>query len=271
MLLSEKKKCKFALSKKKQKMTYLVLLAILIVLIALMIFVVKFFNKNEKSSLKTVVIAVFWFTTLLFAYLIYNSIQAPIKFDKLKESRFQVAVNKLIDLKNVQTAHKAVKGRYTDNFDELIQFVENDYFTLLERKDSSVNDIKMNKAFGLANNGTNYMKDTLIIKVIGKVLVKDSLFKDSDRYKRLNVLRVDQQEAPVSMQAGFIEKNDTKIPVFKASINKADLLKDQDSDLVAKEAKVVSVDGINGPEIILGSMEEVNLNGNWPKKYGKNE
>lgn len=252
-------------------MTYWILLTILIVLIALIIFVVKFFNKKGESSLKRVFIAIFWLITALFTYLIYNSIQAPIKFDRLKEGRFQVAVNKMIDLKNVQIAHKAVKGRYTDNLDEIIQFVENDYFTLLDRKDSSVNDVKMNKAFGFKNDGTNYMKDTVITKVIGKVLVKDSLFKDSDRYKRLNRVRVDQQEATITMEAGFIERNEIKIPVFKATIKKSDLLNDQDSDLVKKEAKVVSVDGINGPEIILGSMEEVNLNGNWPKKYGKNE
>ena len=37
------------------------------------------------------------------------------------------------------------------------------------------------------------------------------------------------------------------------------------------ENKVESIDEINGKEIILGSLEEVSLTGNWPKKYGKNE
>ena len=35
--------------------------------------------------------------------------------------------------------------------------------------------------------------------------------------------------------------------------------------------KVESIDEINGPQIILGSLEEVTLTGNWPKKYGNNE
>ena len=52
---------------------------------------------------------------------------------------------------------------------------------------------------------------------------------------------------------------------------KAKLLTDQDPSLVAKEKKVVSVDGINGEYILLGSMEEVSMSGNWPKKYGNNE
>ena len=42
-------------------------------------------------------------------------------------------------------------------------------------------------------------------------------------------------------------------------------------ELVKQENKVESIDEINGPQIILGSLEEVTLTGNWPKKYGNNE
>ena len=69
----------------------------------------------------------------------------------------------------------------------------------------------------------------------------------------------------------MMDYKDSKVPVFKASLKKDLLLSDQNKDLVAKENKSQSVEGINGLEIILGSMEEVNLSGNWPKKYGKNE
>ena len=36
---------------------------------------------------------------------------------------------------------------------------------------------------------------------------------------------------------------------------------------IAKENQVVSVDGVNGDAITVGSLEEVNTNGNWPKNY----
>ena len=49
------------------------------------------------------------------------------------------------------------------------------------------------------------------------------------------------------------------------------LLKDLDQELVKQENKVESIDEINGDKIILGSLEEVTLTGNWPKKYGNNE
>ncbi|MFN4198942.1 MAG: hypothetical protein ACK4FS_07955, partial [Flavobacterium sp.] len=131
-----------------------------------------------------------------------------------------------------------------------------------------------NRLFGLSvgpDGVGGYFKDVVETKVIGKISVKDSLFKDSDRYKRLHIVRVDGQEAKVEMKADLLAKNEINVPVFRALIKKADLLKDQNQDLVEKEKNVISVDGINGEFIQLGSLEEVNLSGNWPKKYGNNE
>ena len=73
------------------------------------------------------------------------------------------------------------------------------------------------------------------------------------------------------LQAGFIEQNDIKIPVFEASVKKDVILFDQDRDMVIQENQVVSVDGVNGDALKVGSMDEVNTNGNWPKTYGSNE
>ena len=35
-------------------------------------------------------------------------------------------------------------------------------------------------------------------------------------------------------------------------------------DLVQQENETVSVDGVNGPAIVLGSLSNVSTNGNWP-------
>ena len=47
------------------------------------------------------------------------------------------------------------------------------------------------------------------------------------------------------------------------------ILFDQDKNLVDLESEVVSVEGVNGPTLKVGSMEEVNTNGNWPKNYSE--
>ncbi|GGD27783.1 hypothetical protein [Flavobacterium orientale] len=247
---------------------------IVVVLILAILGLVKFIDKKVNSKVKPVISIALWLISAVFAYLIYQSIQAPIKFDKLKEKRFQAAVNKMIDLKAVQLAYKSINGKYADNLDTLVAFIENEKFVILERKDTSIADIKKNRAFGLSvgSDGVGgYFKDTVKVREIGKVSIKDSLFKDSDRYKRLNIVRVDGIEATIDLKSGFIDRNDAKVPVFEAKLNKADLLKDQDQSLVKREKNVVSVDGINGEFIMLGSLEEVSMSGNWPKKYGNNE
>ena len=41
-------------------------------------------------------------------------------------------------------------------------------------------------------------------------------------------------------------------------------------DLLFQEKQVVSVEGVDGPFLSVGSMQEVNTTGNWPKTYDSN-
>jgi hypothetical protein len=84
-------------------------------------------------------------------------------------------------------------------------------------------------------------------------------------------VKVDGIETKIDMKADFIMRNDTRVAVFEAKLAKLTLLTDQDPDLIAKEKTVKSVEAIDGEFITLGSTEEVNMTGNWPKKYGNNE
>ena len=198
----------------------------------------------------------------------------PIAFQNEKEARYEVAVKTMLDIKKLQTGYKSVNGKYADTFEELIKFVESGQFEIISRKDTAVIDAAKNAAFGItvgADGVGGFFKDEVIITKLGSVSVKDSLFKNSDRYKRLNVVKVGGVEVPVSMKTGVVSRNDMNLSVFQAIIDKNALLKDLDQELVKQENKVESIDEINGPQIILGSLEEVTLTGNWPKKYGNNE
>ena len=73
------------------------------------------------------------------------------------------------------------------------------------------------------------------------------------------------------LKAGVLEQNGTNIPVFEASVSKKILLYDQDKNLVDLESEVKSVEGVNGPSLKVGAMDEINTNGNWPKNYSKEQ
>ena len=246
----------------------------LVVLIVLIFALVKLIDKFVTPGNKIIFTILLWVISLVLGYLIYASVMKPIEFKQEKEARYEVAVKTMLDIKKLQTGYKSVNGKYADTFEELIKFVENGQFEIVSRKDTAVIDAAKNAAFGItvgADGVGGFFKDEVIITKLGTVSVKDSLFKNSDRYKRLNVVKVGTVEVPVVMKTNVVPRNDMNISVFQAIIDKNALLKDLDQELVKQENKVESIDEINGPQIILGSLEEVTLTGNWPKKYGNNE
>ena len=72
------------------------------------------------------------------------------------------------------------------------------------------------------------------------------------------------QDSMFSIKSEVINKNGYNVPVFEVKISKNVILFDQNIDLVKQENETVSVDGVNGSEIILGSLNNVSTNGNWP-------
>ena len=126
----------------------------------------------------------------------------------------------------------------------------------------------MTKRYG----GVKTYKDIVIVDTLGFVSVKDSLFGADNRYtKMMYVPGSEDDDTMFELKSGFIEQNGLDIPVFESMVKKSVILYDQNKDLIYKENLVQSVDGVNGSSLKVGSMEEVNTNGNWPKNYTKNQ
>ena len=62
-------------------------------------------------------------------------------------------------------------------------------------------------------------------------------------------------------------KNEKAYSAFEARISKKIVLEGLDKDLINQEEQVVSVEGVNGAFVKVGSLEEVDTSGNWPKIY----
>ena len=248
-------------------------LALFVVVLLVVVFLlVKLIDKFVSPKMRPILSILLWIVSIGLGYAIYKSVMKPIEFEKTKNERYETAVRKMMDIKKTQLGYKKVHGEFADSFDKLVQFIENDKFAIISRKDTAVIDAAKNVAFGIAaDSREGFYKDIVIIDTLGYVTAKDSLFKNSDRYKRLNVVKVGGVEVPVNMKASSIVRNDTKVPVFEAKIDKNALLADLDQDLVKQENEAKGTDKIDGPTIILGSLEEAVTTGNWPKIYGSNE
>ncbi|WP_298535497.1 hypothetical protein [uncultured Algibacter sp.] len=241
-----------------------ILIAVAVILVT--IGLVKLVDKFIPSKFKPILNIVLWLLIAFLGYQTYMSIYEPIQFNKLKNKRYVQVIESLKDIRNSQLAHRQVTGKFAKDFNGLIKFIDTADYTITQRRDSSIVDEELTKLYGV-----DTFKDILIIDTLGFVPVKDSLFKSSDRYKNMMNVPVGEAGSKFDLKAGFIEQNSINIPVFEASVKKAIILFDQNKDLVAQENQVVSVDGVNGDALKVGSMDEVNTTGNWPKTYGSNE
>ena len=228
--------------------------------------IVYYVKTRMQDKHRPYVLGSLWFLILVFASLLFNSIYDEIKFDEIKNSRYQLVIKNLKDIRETQLAHRTVKGVFQDNWDSLVKFVEIDSFTITQRRDSSVLDKEMTKRYG----GVKTFKDIVIVDTLGFISVKDSLFGFDDRYLSMMYVPFSKDDQTrFQLKAGFLNQNGIDIPVFEAFVKKRVILYDQSLNLVLKENQVQSVDGVNGSSLKIGSMNEVNTNGNWPKNYSK--
>ena len=198
-----------------------------------------------------------WCLSIFFASQIYSSINGPIKFNQVKNDRYTQVIDRLKDIRTAQIAHKDVNGFYANNFDSLVSFIDNGIFTVIEKRDSSY--LEYNRTYRI-----DMLKEIEIVDTLGFVPVKDSLFGDSENYKMMAKVPIEGTDSEFSIKADIIDKNGYQVPVFEVKVKKDIVLFDQNKDLLDQENKVISVDGVNGPEIILGSMSDVSTSGNWP-------
>ena len=206
-----------------------------------------------------------WILSVFFASQIYSSINGPIKFNKVKNERYAIVIDRLKDIRNAQIAHKDVKGYYANNFDELVSFVDNGLFTLIEEKDSSY--LAYDRIYRI-----DMLREVRIVRELGKVSVKDSLFKDNESYKQMAFVPIKgKEDERFSISADIIDKNGYEAHVFEVKVKKDVILYDQNKDLLKQENKTISVDGVNGSEIVLGSMTQVSTSGNWPTIFDANK
>ena len=212
--------------------------------------------------MKTIIQIVLWIACIVLGYLIYRSVTGPIEFKKIKQERFDKVISVMKDIRNSQEAYKTVNGKFANDFQSLIAFVDTGKYTITQQRDSSYMEFDR-------NYGIDLLKEITIIDTLGFVAVKDSIFKGDDRYKTMMNVPYAQGGETFEMKAGIVEKSGYRAPVFEVKVKKDIILYDQPKDLLARENTQVSVEEVNGPEIKVGSLTEVSTNGNWPPIYDK--
>lgn len=212
--------------------------------------------------MKTIFQIILWIACIVLGYLIYRSVTGPIEFKKIKQERFGKVISVLKDIRNSQEAYKTVNGKFANDFNSLIAFVDTGKYTITQQRDSSY--MEYDKTYGI-----DLLQEVTIIDTLGFIAIKDSLFKGDTRYKTMMNVPYAQNNETFEMKADIIEKSGYKAPVFEAKVKKDIILYDQPKDLLTRENAQISVEEVNGSEIKVGSLSEVSTNGNWPPIYDK--
>jgi len=241
-------------------MLNLILIVVLICLVTIgLVFVI---DRFLPQKVKPVLIILFGILSIYLGFKIYDSINAPIEFNKVRNERFSKVISKLKDIRDSQEAYKTVNGKYAGNFESLIKFIDTGNYTITTQRDSSF--MRYDRVYQI-----EMQQDTIIIDTLGTVKVKDSLFGADDRYKTMMDVPYAQNDEKFEMNADIIDKSGYKAPVFEAKVKKNVVLYDQPEDLVEKENAHQSVEEVNGTEIKVGSLTDVSTNGNWPPVYDR--
>ena len=212
-----------------------------------------------KKGLSIVINIVLFAIIVLLAWQVVKSIQAPIKFNTEQKARETQVIKRLIDIRNAEVLYKNAYSKYTDNFDTLIKFCQNDSIPVVEM----ISEQNM-------EDSTYYtVYDTIgFIKVMDSIRGRREDFNIND----LKVVPFSQPQQFFELEAGLKESSGIKVPIFEARTPFEVYLAQPGAAFGEKEWKQ-RVDNLKAekesihryPGLKVGSMEEASTEGNWEK------
>ncbi len=198
--------------------------------------------------MKTVYQIVLAILIVVIAYFVYESIMAPIRFEKEKNKRYGATIQRLKDVRTAQLAYRSRYNKFTGSFDTLITFLKEGEFKVVKQIGSEDDSLAVAQ-------GKVY-RDTIL------VAVRDSLFKNFP----VDSLRIVPFSggAQFELAAGELETGSkVKVKVFECKAHNDVILKGLDRQ------EIININDLQKkldkyPGLQVGSMTEATNNaGNW--------
>lgn len=206
-------------------------------------------------------------------YALVSSVMEPVQFEKHKEYRKGIAVQRLKDVRDLQVAYKNVNGKYTADIDSLITFYNEGKMKVVMQigsQDDSVAvantkalkarkpRIKPEEMLKLYNEGKS-----LVFKIENEVPVKDTLFSHRENFVVDSLAFIPFSGDSIIMASTVKRVSGVNVPLFEASMPWKSLLKGLNNQLrVNLDAQCEDQGKYKGLQV--GSISAPNNNaGNW--------
>ena len=209
---------------------------------------------------------------------IYNSIMKPVRFNKEKAARTEVAVQRLKDIRTLQVAFKGVNNRFTDSIDSLRMFYNDGKMNIIMQvgsKDDSLaweNTERLKKQFKKLSKEELNAKflelyrqgEKLVFSISTPIAVKDTLFNSRPDFNIDSLACIPFSGGQkVEMEAAVKTVSGVQVPLFEARMPWRALLKGMDNQLrINLDAECEDLGHYKGLQV--GSITAPNNNaGNW--------
>ncbi len=180
---------------------------------------------------------------VILGYFNYRSIQEPIDFNNKKTAIYAKVIQRLKDIREAEVAFKNEYNTYTGSFDSLGNFLKND----------SVSVVKM---FGAVPDGMTEeqaLDSGIVRRDTSRIPAFDYVYSDEYLETRIKSVELHPDSLsiiPVSgkqfdLDAGIVEKNNIRVPVFKVE------------DSAPFDEK---------DPMMVGSMKDPSTSGNWKEE-----
>lgn len=211
-------------------------------------------------------------------YLIVDSIQQPVKFNKIRAYRESIAIQRLKDLRDLQVAYKNVNGKYVSTVDSLKKFYNEGKIEVVMQVGSKDDSLamantkkitaKLRKFKGEKLN-QELMKlyrageKNLVFSTKTTVFVKDTLFHGRTDFHIDSLAWIPFSGDSLEMKAITRLVQGVKVPLFEAKMPYESLLKGMDRQLRIN-LKAEREDQGRYQGLMVGSIDAPNNNaGNW--------
>jgi hypothetical protein len=198
---------------------------------------------------------------IFLAYKVYTSISTPIDFQREQKMRSDAVVESLKNIRKAQLAYKEVNGKFTANWDSLVNFVKTGKIPLV-RKIGTLTDAQLEEGLTEAEA----LKKGIIIRDTVRVAVRDSLFGKDFNIDRLPYIPYSKDEKFFLGTNKITTGSGVQVNVFEARAHNNQFLGELkgtfDQEIINLNEKR-RIDG-KYPGLKVGSLTETNNNaGNW--------
>ena len=194
---------------------------------------------------------------IILAFFVYNSISSEVEFNKIAKERIAENVQKLKDLRTLQIAYKRENEAFANNFNSLMNFLQNDSTRIVKME--GVNDTLIDGeeiSDELALKLGLIKRDTIYVSAMESIFDENYINSRDNNYpfdiNSLNIIPFTDKQ--YNIDANVIEKGKVSVQVFEISATYKDIFNGLDA-----ENKKYDLNSL----LKVGSMTEASLNGNW--------